>query len=49
MLVSVAVGIALQVLVTEVPYFIELFGTVQLSLGRVGRTFIYGAYASGCA
>ena len=36
MLVSVAVGIALQVLVTEVPYFIELFGTVQLSLGEWG-------------
>ena len=36
MLVSVAVGIALQVLVTEVPYFIELFGTIQLSLGEWG-------------
>ena len=34
MILSVLLGIGLQVLVTEVPYFIRLFGTARLSLGE---------------
>ncbi|MCM1136857.1 MAG: HAD-IC family P-type ATPase, partial [Clostridium sp.] len=36
MLVAWTVGLALQALVTEVPYFIELFGTSRLSLSEWG-------------
>lgn len=36
MIVAWVVGIFLQVLVTEVPYFIELFGTSRLSLSEWG-------------
>ena len=32
MILSVLLGIGLQVLVTEVPYFIKMFGTARLSL-----------------
>jgi len=36
MLIAWGVGLSLQVLVTEVPYFVELFGTSRLSLSEWG-------------
>lgn len=36
MLAAWGIGVLLQVLVTEVPYFIDLFGTSRLSLGEWG-------------
>ena len=36
MLASFVVGILLQVLVTEIPYFVELFGTSRLTLEEWG-------------
>ncbi|MCI6553832.1 MAG: cation-translocating P-type ATPase [Lachnospiraceae bacterium] len=36
MILACAIGIGLQVLVTEIPYFISLFGTVRLSLREWG-------------
>ena len=34
MLLAWGIGLFLQVLVTEIPYFVELFGTSRLSLGE---------------
>ena len=36
MIVAWTAGIALQALVTEIPYFVELFGTSRLSLSEWG-------------
>ena len=37
MLLALSLGMALQLLVTEIPYFVELFGTRRLSLAEWGR------------
>jgi Ca2+-transporting ATPase len=37
MLVSLVLGFLLQLLVTEVPYFIQLFGTCHLTLSEWGH------------
>lgn len=36
MLAALGIGLSLQVLVTEIPYFVELFGTSRLSMGEWG-------------
>lgn len=36
MLLALAAGVSLQILVTEIPYFIELFGTSRLSMREWG-------------
>lgn len=43
MLLSVLTGIALQVTVTEIPYFISMFGTVKLSLEEWGELMFLAA------
>lgn len=43
MLVSFAAGILLQVLVTEIPYFVELFGTSRLTLEEWGVLLLLSA------
>ncbi len=40
MLLASAIGIFLQVLVTEIPYFVQIFGTSRLSFAEWGRLFI---------
>lgn len=37
------VGMALQILVTEIPYFVSLFGTARLSLQEWGRLLLLSA------
>ncbi len=39
MLLALAIGLFLQVLVTEIPYFVKLFGTSRLSLTEWGVLF----------
>ena len=36
MILACVIGISLQVLVTEIPYFVSLFGTTRLSLSEWG-------------
>ena len=43
MVVSFVVGILLQVLVTEIPYFVELFGTSRLTLEEWGILLLLSA------
>ena len=43
MLFSFGLGIALQVLVTEIPYFVKLFGTSRLTLSEWGTLFLLSA------
>lgn len=43
MILAVAVGIGLQILVTEIPYFITLFGTCQLTPAEWGRLLVLAA------
>ena len=43
MLFAVAVGILLQVLVTEIPYFVILFKTTRLAVLEWGRLFVLAA------
>lgn len=43
MLLAAAVGILLQVLVTEIPYFVELFKTSRLTMAEWGRLFVLAA------
>ena len=40
MLLAWGAGIFLQVLVTEIPYFVKLFGTSRLSLQEWGVLFV---------
>ena len=40
MIFACGAGIALQLLVTEIPYFVRLFGTSRLSLGEWGILFL---------
>lgn len=40
MIFACGAGIALQLLVTEIPYFVRLFGTSRLSLGEWGMLFL---------
>jgi len=40
MLFAGAIGIFLQVLVTEIPYFVQIFGTSRLTFAEWGRLFI---------
>lgn len=43
MIAAFFIGILLQISVTEIPYLINLFGTVKLSLGEWGRLIILSA------
>lgn len=43
MLLAAAVGILLQVLATEIPYFVSLFQTSRLTLAEWGRLFLLAA------
>ena len=43
MLIAWGVGLALQALVTEVPYFVALFGTSRLSFSEWGTLAVLSA------
>lgn len=43
MILAVVIGLALQIIVTEVPYFIGLFGTCHLNLGEWGLLLLLSA------
>lgn len=43
MIAAFAVGIALQLMVTEIPYFIGMFGTCSLSVKEWGRLLVLAA------
>lgn len=43
MLISLGIGIGLQLVVTEIPYFVELFGTCRLSAAVWGRLLLLAA------
>ena len=40
MIFACGAGIALQLLVTEIPYFVKLFGTVRLTFEEWGMLFL---------
>lgn len=43
MIAAFAVGFALQLMVTEIPYFIGMFGTCSLTIGEWGRLLVLAA------